>query len=1133
MHSFTLKGEISILNEILESIETSGLLDRLDRLYVINCGEGAALASRFDRLGGRLRLINFSRDATPGEAATLNLLRIFAGFHDRARILYLHTKGASHPRPSLYVADWRRLMLHFLVERHDEALATLATADAAGCNLSDEPRRHFSGNFWWANATYLKTLPPVPAGDRHEAEWWMLSGNGVRANSLHNSGVDHYRKPYGRDSYLPQQPFGSVGKAAGAGRLAATAFGGKGPSLCLVMIVRNESAIVTEALSSVLAHIADYVIVDTGSTDGTQEAIRRFFAGHGIQGQMLERPWRDFGSNRTEALSAARDMSHSDYLWMFDADDLLEGSPDFAELTADAYHLRFGPDAEYWRLQIFRRVLPWKYVGVLHEYPVCETRAQTARVEGKYQVQSRRLGDRSRDPDKYRNDAATLEAALARDPENSRHAFYLAQSRFDAGEFEKALEAYRRRISMGAWQEEVFYSRYRSAICLQMLGRPDADVRGAYEECFSEHPHRAEPLVRAARLAREAGDFFDAYVLAKRAVRVANPGGRALFVQNDDYEYRALDEQAIAAYYCDFPDEAFDLATELLDHRDIPDSARARIERNRDYAVPHLKDTFLRHDPGLVARLAQRASPSMPRVTLSVTSCRRLPLFIGTINSFLNACTDIDLIDRFVCVDDNSSEADRAEMQRRFPFFEFIWKGPADSGHAHSLNLIRQAVRTPWLIHLEDDWQFFARRPYIGPALEILEEDAGLGQVLFNRNYAETLEDREFVGGNARRTAAHGCRYVTHEHYAADSADYAAFRERHPGLSNAWWPHYSLRPSVLRTTVFERVGAFDEAAPHFEQDYAHRYMRAGFRSSFFDGIYSLHTGRLTRERGDITRANAYELNGQPQFGIQPTGRLPGPSGVGLAGPDATPPGVSRARRFANALALRVINLDRRPDRLKAFRHHVTEIAGSGLAARIERFAAIDGRTLLATPEIQHMFRGNDFGSRRNHIGCALSHLALWRQLAQSTSPAFLVLEDDVTLCPGFEGQLTGLCDALAQSHPAFDLLLLGYFDWQPRPEDDFETGYRQARLRPFEGPRYVGGTFAYLVSRRGAERLLNIVERDGIQNGIDRFVHRKAGELEILVATPHIARAVLAPPGAGLDSDIQNDFTPLSAPGSA
>jgi GR25 family glycosyltransferase involved in LPS biosynthesis len=1380
VHAYVRNGDTKILDAILTRIEASGLLDRLDRLYVIVVGDETALASRWARHGKRIRLIDYSCDASRGEAPTLDLVRAFASMHQDARILYLHTKGASHQDESASVADWRALMLHFLVDRHVDALAALDGNDAVGCNLLAAPHRHFSGNFWWADARYLASLPPVPPGDRHAAEWWLLGRADARARSLHDSGVDHYRQRYPARRYAPA--------AAGAPAPA---------SICLVMIVKDEAHVVEEALASLVTHIVDYVVVDTGSTDGTQQVVTRFFAAHGIAGQVFERPWRDFGANRSEALALAREHSRSDYLWMFDADDVLEGEPALSTLTADAYHVHFGPDLEYVRLQIFRRDVAWRYVGVLHEYPACDPQVPVlATIEGDYRIHSRRLGSRSRAADKYARDAALLEAALAAEPDNARYAFYLAQSRFDAGQHEAALDAYRRRAEMGGWAEEVFYSRYRAAQCLERLARPFDEVRNAYEACFDAHPHRAEPLVRAAAHARVAGRHADAYALARRAAQVDKPASGALFVEPDAYAYRAQDEQAIAAYWCGFHQESFALCSELLERREIEPHERARIECNRDYAVSFIKDAFLRHDAALVARLAARVPPVAPRVTLTVTSCRRLQLFIGTVWSFLNACTDIDLVDRFVCVDDNSSADDRAEMRRLFPFFEFVLKGPEDKGHAKSLALIRETVRTPWLVHLEDDWHFFARRAYIGPAIEILEENPEVGQVLFNRNYAETLEDRDLAGGARRRTAAHGYRYVAHEHYPFDSEEHRRFQESHRRRSNAWWPHYSLRPAVVRTRVFERVGPFDARAAHFEHDYAQRYVAAGFSSCFFDGVYALHTGRLTSERGDATRPNAYALNDEPQFGgrvqsgtaSQPAARprcrvklvgnwadsaqlaaaflrqskgggrwdeieittsdaadcyvlfnQPGRFGdtfvpertivfpmepshavarwgewaapdprrfLQVRGHDHFPncgewhidrdwatlhgeriaksadlsavvsskfqePGqalrigflrwleahamkpdiygydnihglhgyrgslpprdksaglvpyrytlavensahanyftekvldailaecvpfywgcpnlddyldprafirlpledfeasrriveeaiasdewsrrieavrsakrrildelqlfptlarVVRGQRFAQRLPARVINLARRPDRLESFRRELAEVAGPRFCARVERVEAIDGRALTLTPEIRHLFRENDFGYRRSFVGCALSHLALWQALAASDAPGFIVFEDDVTPCRGFEGQLIELCAELEARHPAFDVLLLGSSDWRPRAEDDFERSNRAARPRRFEGENYLGGTFAYVISRTGAQRLLAIVERDGIQNGIDRFVHRKEAELELLIATPHIARTTLVPPGSGQDSDIQNDFEPL------
>jgi GR25 family glycosyltransferase involved in LPS biosynthesis len=1392
IHSLTRGRDTSILEELLDSVERAGLLRVLDRLYVVNVGDEAALPAAHARHADKVRLINHSKDPLLFERPTLDLLRTFCVFHEGAKVLYLHTKGASHEGGVTRFAEWRRYMLHFLVERFLHCLDALERSDVVGCDLMSHSRPHFSGNFWWATARHLSRLAPVPAGSRHEAEWWVLGGTvPTRPTVLHQSGVDHYWATYPRSAYAT--PVGTDLKASGAAGAIDVPVR---TTICLVMIVKDEAHVVCQALGSVLPYIGDYVIVDTGSSDGTPETIRAFLAARGIDGHLFERPWKDFGWNRTEALSLARQSSTSEYLWMLDADDLVEGSPDLAALTADAYHLRFGPDIEYWRLQLFRRTQPWRYVGVLHEYAACDGDAPSLGwVSGTYRVQSRRLGNRSRDPGKYERDAAVLEAALREEPESARHVFYLAQSYFDAGQFEAALAAYRRRIDMGGALGERFYSAYRVALCLEKLDRPFEEVQEAYLECARTYPHRAEPLVRAAADARAAGRWQDAYDLACRAALVPKPGTDALFVDLADYGYRALDEKALAAFHVGRPDESFSLCTQLLEGPNLPDSERARVEENRDLSVPMIKDAMLRYDADLVRRIGAQVRSGPSRVTLTITTCRRLSLFVGTVSSFLNACADLDLVDRWVCVDDGSTEADRAEMQRLFPFFEFVWKGPEDRGHARSLNSIRRLVRTPYLVHLEDDWHFFARRPYIGPAIEILESRLDLGQVLFNRNYAETLADRDIPGGTAMRAPRDGPRYVLHEYHPQGSAGARRFDELHGGPSCAYWPHFSLRPSVLRASVLAHLGPFAEDGPHFEREYAERYVCAGHRSAFFDGVHAVHTGRLTSERGHPAKANAYLLNGEPQFGEQPRpvsvppawplhprcrvrlvsdGASPselcgtfarqsmgggrwaeveltadaeadyvailddpgsdaglidpersivlqtgwsGPAGSGkrwvppdarrfvqvrsqdrfpvvgawrlnrtytelrhgtlppktarlsavlraadgtrvmelvrsleahatavdvfglegtskVADGDRTPrtggeglfpyrytivveegadancvgerlvdallaecvpfyagcsnledhldPGafirlplddlaecrqiiqtamaqeewsrridvirrekrrildemqllptlarVVRGHRLVGRLGIRVINLDRRTDRWQRLQQHVEEATGPSFASRLVRFPAIDGRQITMTPDMAHMFRGNDFGTRRGFVACALSHMALWRELAASDAPGFLILEDDVHLCPEFMGQIVELCGRLETQHPGFDVAFLGHFEWQPRPEDDSATSRLAVRLRAFDGSRYLGGTFAYILSRQGAQQLLTLVERDGVQNGIDRFIHRKAAELELVVAQPYLVTAPHVVRGSGLDSDIQNDHEPCPAP---
>ena len=59
------------------------------------------------------------------------------------------------------------------------------------------------------------------------------------------------------------------------------------PTVCLSMIVKNEAPVIRRCLASVCPLIDSWVIIDTGSNDGTQEIIREYL--RDIPGELHER----------------------------------------------------------------------------------------------------------------------------------------------------------------------------------------------------------------------------------------------------------------------------------------------------------------------------------------------------------------------------------------------------------------------------------------------------------------------------------------------------------------------------------------------------------------------------------------------------------------------------------------------------------------------------------------------------------------------------------------------------------------------------------------------------------------------------------------------------------------------------
>lgn len=322
----------------------------------------------------------------------------------------------------------------------------------------------------------------------------------------------------------------------------------KAPTICLNMIVKNESEIITRLLTTVLPIIDTYCICDTGSTDMTKEIIKEFFDMRCIDGKIIEEPFKNFGHNRTVALNAAKDMA--DYLLFLDADMKLIIDPEFdkSKLTADVYTFAQGSNTfNYFNVRLIKTSLNFRCIGSTHEYyDITGSRKE----EQLRTIKINDIGDGGCKEDKFIRDIRLLEEDLKENPKNERTYFYLANSYKNAGNLEKAIENYKKRIAIGGWIEENWYSRLELGKCYMKTGE-EAEAIKTWLEAYGYHPKRAENVYEIVKHYRIKGQQQLSYIFYKLAKEIPYPSDNVLFIHKDVYNYLLDYEFSIIAYYID------------------------------------------------------------------------------------------------------------------------------------------------------------------------------------------------------------------------------------------------------------------------------------------------------------------------------------------------------------------------------------------------------------------------------------------------------------------------------------------------------------------------------------------------------------------------------------------------------
>lgn len=348
------------------------------------------------------------------------------------------------------------------------------------------------------------------------------------------------------------------------------------PLLGLAMIVKNEAKRIQTVLASYRPFIDAWTILDTGSTDGTQDLIRRDLAG--IPGTLHEEPFVDFATSRNRALEL---HGTSTVFSIMPNGDVLEGGAELVsfleghrlDLLSGSYRVRIAP-GHYYHPLVMRTGMGWRYKWRTHE---CAMGPNTGpQIPGVTVFRDRGARSSAEWRARWSRDLDLLNRDLTEDPNDPRPYFYLGQTHECLGQYAQALAFFEKRSQMGGYFDEVFEAKFRIGKMMDKVGRPWPEVQQAYLDAHAHDPRRAEPLYAIAEHWHAKNLHAITRLFAVPAARM-DKAPTDLFLDEDVYTWKAADLAAISSFYSGHKAAGRDFAEQAVSFR--PDDERLRANR--------------------------------------------------------------------------------------------------------------------------------------------------------------------------------------------------------------------------------------------------------------------------------------------------------------------------------------------------------------------------------------------------------------------------------------------------------------------------------------------------------------------------------------------------------------------------
>lgn len=957
------------------------------------------------------------------------------------------------------------------------------------------------------------------------------------------------------------------------------------PTICLNMIVKNESKNLPRLFDSIISIIDSYCICDTGSTDNTKEVIENYFREKNIPGKIVEKEFVDFGTNRTYALHAAKGMA--DYALLLDADMVLSIGPDFNKTNLtdyDVYSILQGSEAfNYYNIRIISLKLDVDCVCPTHEYYSIKTNPHKHIKKDKNFLFIKDIGDGGCKSNKFQRDIQLLSNGLITDPNNARYHFYLANSYFDTQQYENAIKHYKRHVELNAWDQEKFYSYYKLGKCYKALN-DEANMVYCWTKGYSYRHTRAETLYELINYYRLKGEHKLCQLYYEVAKNIPYPTNDTLFIHKDVYDYKLDEEYTIFSFYNGNRNIDVQMRKLVEDGRAnmgllisnsqfyTENKLKLIMNANGEYNLVDNVFSF----PSKEERKQHKKSKNI--LFFTGYSDRPWNKTYATTHSlggsekavvYLSSCFPNDytiyvaggvrpeVVDNIIYVNNDklaelltTTQFHTIICSRYVGFLEkyadflkfyqlYLW--------AHDTCLIRtdthlttNQVLDKWNDHIDGcvcltNWhaeQFKNLYPTLSTKIHVINN--GIVPELFAAD-GEKIKNRFIYSSRSER----GLERLI--------ALWPNILERNPDATLVVFGYNKFPLTTLDQRIATEMLKYKDSITHLGQLNANQmydqmriaeywlYPTNWCETSCITALEMLASGVIclyypvaglvnTMSTYGIPISQGDEVNTIECLTDEKKNelRIKGKEyAMSCSWKNRSENWCSMLGFVKCELPIKIINLERRPDRKE---NMIREFEKQGIYLSNEHFIkAVDGKELKLTEELYELFKGNNFNYRRGIIGCALSHFSIMNELHNSTDLTHLIVfEDDVKLTNEIKYSIEIAQQFITKNQNA-DIVFLGYSDEKYK---QMCSNRQELKIIEFKkNINYDGGLFGYLITKSGASKIINNIKTNGIQIVFDYFAIYTPN-LNIYTFNHHVITTDIHRPFTNsiVDTNIQDDF---------